>query len=135
VFGLYGLIAGCSVNQNDSSNQSDFNNQLEAAGSLKDFEELAATRFEGQSQERIAQRRRRWYIETHPDLSPPAFHAISEGEIRLGMTSEQTRASWGAPTEIHRSVYTFGIHEQWVYGRMWPTYVYFEDGSLTSWQN
>ena len=42
------------------------------------------------------------------------------------------RASWGKPDDINRSVGPWGVHEQWVYGYK---YLYFEDGSLTSWQD
>lgn len=55
---------------------------------------------------------------------------ILEGKIWLGMTSEMARDSWGSPNNINRDVGSWGVHEQWVYG---DTYVYFENGILTSW--
>jgi len=53
--------------------------------------------------------------------------------IWIGMTDEQARQSWGSPDDRNRSVYSFGVKEQWVYrhGR----YLYFQDGILTSWQD
>ena len=48
------------------------------------------------------------------------------------MSKEMTISSWGKPDDIHKSVGSWGIHEQWVYGHQ---YLYFEDGILTSWQD
>jgi len=56
---------------------------------------------------------------------------IKQGEIQIGMTGEQVLLSWGHPDRINKSVYSWGIHEQWVYGY---TYLYFEDGILKSYQ-
>lgn len=57
---------------------------------------------------------------------------ISNGKIWLGMSDEMARASWGAPENINRTVGSWGVHEQWIYG---DTYVYFENGKLTVWQD
>jgi hypothetical protein len=54
-------------------------------------------------------------------------------KIWLGMTDEMAKESWGNPKDINRSVYTWGVHEQWVYES--STYLYFENGKLTSWQD
>jgi hypothetical protein len=59
--------------------------------------------------------------------------SIQEGEIFMGMTSEQVKASWGEPDDINRTVTKWGVHEQWVYEES-RKYLYFEDGKLTSWQ-
>lgn len=69
----------------------------------------------------------------HPDW-PWAW--IDEGKIKLGMTDEMVRASWGNPSDINQSVGSWGIHEQWVYprGSYDNDYLYFENGVLTSWQ-
>ena len=53
--------------------------------------------------------------------------------VTLGMSQEEVIQSvWGKPQKINRSTYTFGVHEQWVYG---GGYLYFEDGVLKSIQN
>ncbi len=49
------------------------------------------------------------------------------------MTSKQVMLSWGKPEDINRTVTTYGTSEQWVYGM--GTYVYFDDGICTSFQN
>jgi hypothetical protein len=72
------------------------------------------------------------YIKDHPEVSDRIRQAIAEGSIVLGMTKEDTRASWGDPSHVNKTVNASGISEQWVYGN---TYVYFENGRLTSWQS
>ena len=57
---------------------------------------------------------------------------IHQRRVRMGMTREQARAAWGRPRDINRSVGSYGVHEQWCYN---GSYLYFEDGILTSWQN
>lgn len=63
--------------------------------------------------------------------------AILDGKIFLGMTTKQVIESWGKPDDINRTVGSWGIHEQWVYrrGGFEATYLYFENGKLTSWQD
>jgi hypothetical protein len=48
------------------------------------------------------------------------------------MTDDMARKSWGAPSDINRTVGSWGVHEQWIYG---DTYLYFENGILKSWQD
>jgi hypothetical protein len=57
---------------------------------------------------------------------------IRKNKIQLGMNKEQVTLSWGRPEKINESVGRWGVHEQWVYGS--GTYLYFENGVLTSWQ-
>jgi len=59
-----------------------------------------------------------------------ALHSISTEDI--GMTREQAESKFGLPMDVNRSVGSWGVHEQWVYNR---TYLYFENGILTSWQD
>jgi hypothetical protein len=54
---------------------------------------------------------------------------IMAKKIWLGMTDKMARESWGTPDDINRTVGSWGVHEQWIYGN---TYVYFENGILTS---
>jgi len=48
------------------------------------------------------------------------------------MTAEQARTAWGAPEDINRTTTPFGTSEQWCYD---GSYLYFDDGILTSYQN
>ena len=59
---------------------------------------------------------------------------IMSGKIWIGMTTEMAKLSIGAPDDINRTVYSFGVHEQWIYSIL-DLYLYFEDGKLTSWQD
>jgi len=91
------------------------------------------------------QERRTSYVQNHPELDERTKSAILNGRIFIGMNTEQVLASWGKPNKINRSVYEWGVHEQWVYGGLSgygryssytePTYLYFEDGLLKSWQD
>jgi len=58
---------------------------------------------------------------------------IREKKVAIGMTQDQAVQSWGKPCDINRSVYSSGVHEQWVYcrGEFDRQYIYFEDGILT----
>lgn len=58
--------------------------------------------------------------------------AIRKHEISLGMTPCMAVAAWGRPEDINSSVGSYGRHEQWVYN---GTYLYFENDTLTSWQD
>ncbi|NGO40424.1 hypothetical protein G4L39_13635 [Limisphaera ngatamarikiensis] len=75
---------------------------------------------------------RHLYVKAHPELSERIKSAVLEGSIIIGMSSDDVRASWGDPDKVNRTVGTFGVHEQWIYG---DTYLYFEDGVLKSWQD
>ncbi len=59
--------------------------------------------------------------------------AISKRQVLVGMTFEQVKLAWGKPERINTSGGRGIDHEQWVYGM--GTYLYFENGKLTSWQN
>lgn len=74
---------------------------------------------------RIAEYRRRGWSEE-------VIRAVIAGRIFVGMTGAQVRAAWGAPGGINRSVNSYGVHEQWVYGL--GNYVYVEGGVVTSFQ-
>lgn len=60
-------------------------------------------------------------------------NVIIEGRVRLGMTAEMCRASWGRPESINRTSVEGLVSEQWVYGG--GNYLYFDNGILTSIQN
>lgn len=62
---------------------------------------------------------------------------VKEGKIRIGMTSEQVRVSWGEPDDINVTTTYYTRHEQWIYGtdyRYKRYYVYFDNGILSSYQ-
>lgn len=54
--------------------------------------------------------------------------------VQIGMTKQEVLdSSWGKPKSINKTTTIYGTHEQWVYGM--KSYLYFEDGILTSYQN
>lgn len=58
----------------------------------------------------------------------------ARGGVRVGMTANEARNSnWGKPNNINRSTTSNTVREQWVYGG--NSYLYFENGTLTSIQN
>lgn len=79
------------------------------------------------------QQKREEFVKAHPKLSAATRKSILEGVVTIGMTSEQVRASYGEdPDKINRSVYSWGVQEQWIYG---DQFLYFKDGKLDSWQD
>ena len=62
---------------------------------------------------------------------------IKQGKIRVGMTKEQVRISWGNPNDINRTTTMYGTREQWVYkGYDYDRdYVYFDGDICTTIQN
>lgn len=68
----------------------------------------------------------------HPDWSHEDCQLIANAKVRIGMSAVQARASWGTPDDINRTTTARGTDEQWVYD---SSYLYFEDGLLTSIQN
>jgi hypothetical protein len=48
------------------------------------------------------------------------------------MTREMLIESWGSPNDINRTVGSWGVHEQMIYGEV---YVYVENDVVTSWQD
>ena len=63
--------------------------------------------------------------------------AMATGKVMIGMTAEQVRRSWGAPTKVNASIGKYGRHEQWVYdrGNYQSQYVYVQNGLVTSIQS
>lgn len=63
---------------------------------------------------------------------PSVAKDIAEGYVRIGWNKEKCIMSWGKPKDINRSIGSWGTHEQWCYS---SSYLYFENGKLTSIQN
>lgn len=59
---------------------------------------------------------------------------INKQSIKLGVSECQLYASWGFPNDQNKSVGSWGVHIQHVYKRS-ETYVYTENGKVTSWQD
>ena len=99
--------------------------------------------WEAETDRRSAERRKqreeaaRNTILNDPRFSEQEKKAILAHEIFIGMSRDALIASWGEPNDINTSVGSWGKHEQMVYpgkSRHKHTYVYVENGTLTSWQ-
>ena len=69
---------------------------------------------------------------SHPDWDHDTCQVIAARKVRIGMTAEQAKASWGTPDDVNRTTTVNGVSEQWVYD---GSYLYFDEGILTSIQN
>jgi hypothetical protein len=78
-----------------------------------------------------AKARREAFVAGSGDLRPEFRNAILAGRIVRGMSSEMVRVSLGEPSSVNRSVGSWGVNEQWIYGNL---YAYLDNGVLTSWQ-
>ena len=60
------------------------------------------------------------------------YNELKEGKFWIGMTKEMAIIALGEPDDINKTVGSWGVHEQWIYNKL---YIYFENGKLTSYQN
>jgi predicted metal-dependent peptidase len=100
--------------------------------SKKQQEQMAAE----QQQKKEETTRRQQYLEAHPDLSPADKKAIAHGDVVVGMTESDVRASIGEPDQISSNETEHGTNEQWYYktGSPGKENLNFDAGVLTSWQ-
>ena len=89
----------------------------------------------------ITEKTRGKYLRENPGLSYEVKRAIMAGDIVIGMTEMDVVASIGSPYDINRTTAAYGTSAQFVYASaaMYPakpkySYVYFENGKVTSWQ-
>jgi len=57
------------------------------------------------------------------------FNTILKGKVKIGMTKEMCKLSWGEPTKINATITSGKKSEQWVYEK---NYLYFSNGILTA---
>jgi hypothetical protein len=72
-------------------------------------------------------------------VRPDRWPSIREGRIQIGMNILEMFAAWGPPSDRNRHVSQTRNFTQWVYGSYAyggkPTFVYTEDGLITSWSD
>ncbi len=90
--------------------------------------------FDGKRAERPTTDRVDMLLRDHPEWPDQTITAVACRFVQIGMTADQLTASWGRATDVNRTIGSWGVHEQWVY-RESNTYVYLEDGKVTSWQD
>lgn len=142
-------IAGCSSNASGPSKDQLQREQaiasLDKADSLNTFLQVESDNWKlGLSSldvNFISERRRNWYVNNNPDLTPEMKQIIISGKWQIGMTKEDLYASLGLPDRNNRNVFQDNVREQLVYEydirvpRTADLYFYLEDGILTSWQD
>ena len=57
------------------------------------------------------------------------FERILQGKVKIGMTREMCKLSWGEPNDINRTISSGRNSEQWVYDE---NYLYFDGDKLTT---
>lgn len=57
------------------------------------------------------------------------WQRILEGKVKVGMTKEMCKLSWGEPKDINETITAGKKSEQWVYS---DNYLYFDNGILTA---
>ncbi len=67
----------------------------------------------------------------NPDWTDHICNTVGEKRIFIGMKKDQVIAAWGRPERINATTYSWGTHEQWVYGQ---SYVYFRNDTMESLQ-
>ena len=55
------------------------------------------------------------------------YNLIMKGKVRIGMSKEMCRISWGEPNDINSTISSGRNSEQWVYDE---NYLYFDNGIL-----
>ncbi|MBU1091802.1 DUF2845 domain-containing protein [Patescibacteria group bacterium] len=85
----------------------------------------------------IQKMRRMERARCHPEWSESIRSKVLRGEVGIGMTKSQVKASWGEPDDINRTAGSWGVNEQWVYdrGNFNVQYIYFKNNVVTSWQD
>ncbi len=81
------------------------------------------------------------YIAKHPETTEEVRRAIRAEEVVMGMIELEVVAAIGKPRDINRTTTAYGTTAQFVYAdpAFYPvkpkySYVYFENGRVTSWQ-
>jgi hypothetical protein len=99
----------------------------------KEKEETERRRLEIKEESAIQKEKEREYRQKiYNQYGKDIGQKLLDGYYWIGMTSKMALVSLGEPRSINKSVGKWGTHEQWVY---YATYLYFENGILTSYQN
>lgn len=72
------------------------------------------------------------YISNNPKYKEYETTAITK-KVSMGMPEQLLILSWGSPKDISKTVGSWGVNKQFVYGL--SNYVYTKNGVVTSWQN
>jgi len=124
------LLTGCDIQRGAHLSEKTTKPVIERLGPYLSTEE--ARSIDPAWRERNIKAARRERLGPAADLNSLEF-LISEKKIMIGMTPQQVLRAWGRPLRINESTGARYHHEQWVYPA--HTYIYFQNGVLTSWQS
>ena len=99
---------------------------------LDAFETLAERKESAKYQQQELENRKKEMIRKYGKYFGPI---IAQRKVKIGMTKKMCIDSWGEPSKINKTIGSFGVQEQWVYGSIEASYLYFENGKLTFIQN
>lgn len=68
----------------------------------------------------------------HPNWTKSECLQVAKNKLWIGMSEQMARESIGLPSKINKHNYSTGTREQWIY-RYSGRYLYFTNGTLTSW--
>lgn len=74
-------------------------------------------------------------LRDHAGWPDEQLTVVACGGVLVGMTADQVLAAWGKPTDVNRTTTAVGSSEQWVYGDLDASYVYLDNGVVTTIQN
>lgn len=72
-------------------------------------------------------------IQSRDFFTTEELDLINTKKIKIGVREEVLHCSWGKPKDVNKTVGTWGIRKQYVYGG--GQYVYTRDGVIESWQD
>ena len=73
------------------------------------------------------------FVTQHPDLEEETALLLVRGSVKIGMSEENARISWGSPNDINKTITAGNVRDQWIYSG--GSYLYFDNGKLTLIQN
>ncbi|MBE3109693.1 MAG: hypothetical protein IMZ46_04120 [Acidobacteria bacterium] len=88
----------------------------------------------------VSQKSKVKFFRENSGITYEVKQAILANELLIGMTEQEVVAAIGRPDDINRSTYSFGTTAQFCYdsygdfARAKYSYVYFENGRVTGWQ-
>jgi len=118
------------ISEKEKAEKLKIENKMQAEKKKKDQQNAIAKRIQAEKEEKIEiEKRKNSLFEKY---GSEVGLKVFEKQIWIGMTKAMLIDSWGNPSDVNRSVGSWGVHEQCVfYGR----FVYVQNEIVTSWQD
>lgn len=122
------------INKNDMANIHELDGYIPALELLQEDANYQANQKDLKEQRRkINERKESFKKEMYRLYGEVDGSRIIGKKVWVGMTEQMAEYSWGKPESINRTTSAYGVREQWVYYS--GSYLYFDDGILTTIQN